>query len=230
MRVIAGRVPGHLCVDVVQLFPKFLLSSFYLDNKDAHSQSPIPHSLSSRLICHRFQSVITLDEQMRQLEDPSFCDFLTRARRATLTEDDATRLNSRVIRSLTDLVSEGATVIVKLNTLRHLLNRIRIENFARGSQKIYLFAAVHSRAKSTGPTNIRLQAHDLLLQFDHSAQILLSALLFYTQDMPTVMPTNACTPPGQVNGATGIIVGAVLDPAGKSDLIFDNAYLANSCS
>jgi hypothetical protein len=172
---------------------------------------------AGRLIWHRFQNVIILDEQMRQLEDPSFGDFLTRTRRAALTEDDATRLNSRVIRSLTDPLSESATVIVKLNALRHPVNRIRIENFARRrSQKIYLFAAIHSRTKSTGPTNLRLQAHDLLLQPDHSAQIPFPGLLFYTRAMPTVMLTNACTPLGQVNGATGTTVGVVLDPAGKS--------------
>jgi hypothetical protein len=172
---------------------------------------------AGRLIWHRFQNLIILDEQMRQLEIPSFCDFLTRTRHAALTEDDTTRLNTRVIRSLTDPVSEGATVIVKLNALRHLVNRIRIENFARQrSQKIYLFAAVHSRTKSNGPTNLRLQAHDLLLQPDHSAQIPFPGLLFYTRDVPTVMLTNACTPLGQVNGATGTTVGVALDPAGKT--------------
>ncbi|KAJ5142747.1 uncharacterized protein N7515_001534 [Penicillium bovifimosum] len=119
---------------------------------------------AGRLIWHRFQNVIILDEQMRQLENPSFCDFLARTRRAALTEDDAIRLNSRVIHSLTDPVSEDATVVVELNALRHPVNRIRIEDFARKrSQRIYLFAAIHSRTKSTGPTNLRLQAHDLLL-------------------------------------------------------------------
>ena len=172
---------------------------------------------AGQLIWHRFQNVIILNEQMRQSEDPSFCEFLTRTRQAALTEDDVARLNSKTIHSLTDPISENAPVIVKLNTIRHPMNRIRIENFARRrSQKIYLFAAVHSRTKSTGPTNLRLQAHDLLLQPDHSAQIPFPGLLFYTRDMPTVMLTNACTTLGQVNGATGTAVGVVLDPSGKS--------------
>jgi hypothetical protein len=42
------------------------------------------------------------------------------------------------------------------------------------------------------------------------------AFFFYTRDMPTVMLTNACTPLGQVNGATGTTVAVVLDQAGKS--------------
>jgi len=154
---------------------------------------------------------------MRQSEDPSFREFLTRTRQAALTEDDVTRLNAKTIPSLTDADSENATIIVKLNTIRHPMNRIRLESFARRkSQRIYVFAATHSRTKSTGPTNLRLQAHDLLLQPDRSAQIPFPGLLFYTRDMPTVMLTNACTPLGQVNGATGTAVGVVLDPAGKS--------------
>lgn len=171
---------------------------------------------AGRLIWRRFEHVIILDEQMRQSEDPSFRGFLTRTRQAALTEDDVARLNSKCIPSLTDPTSEDATVIVRLNAIRHHINRIRIENFARWrSQRIYIFPAIHTRIKSTGPVNLRLQAHDLLLQPDHSAQIPFPGLLLYTRDMPTVMLTNACTPLGQVNGATGTAVGVVLDPAGK---------------
>jgi hypothetical protein len=78
-----------------------------------------------------------------------------------------------------------------------------------------VFAAAYSRIKSTGATNLRLQAHDLLLQPDHSAQIPFPGLLFYTRDMLAVMLMNACTPLGQVNGATGTAVGVILDPEGK---------------
>lgn len=153
---------------------------------------------------------------MRLSEDPSFRGFLTRTRQAALTEDDVVRLNAKAIPSLTHPASEDSTVIVKLNAIRHPINRIRIENFARlRSQRIYVFPAIHSRTKSTGQVNLRLQAHDLLLQPDHSAQIPFPGLLLYTRDMPTVMLTNACTPLGQVNGATGTAVGVVLDPAGK---------------
>ncbi|KAJ6125807.1 hypothetical protein N7471_010300 [Penicillium samsonianum] len=176
----------------------------------------VDEDAAGRLVWHRFEHVIILDEQMRQSEDPSFHEFLTRMRRAALTEDDVTRLNSKSIPSLVDPTSEDATVIVKLNAMRHSINRIRIENFAqRRSQRIYVFAAIHSRTKSTAPVNLRLQAHDLLLQPDHSAQVPFPGLLLYTRDMPTVMLTNACTPLGQVNGATGTAVGVVLDPTGK---------------
>ncbi|KAJ5654961.1 hypothetical protein N7490_001964 [Penicillium lividum] len=180
-------------------------------------RSGVDDDAAGRLIWHRFENVIILDEQMRQSEDPSFRGFLTRTRQAALTDDDVARLNSKSIPSLTDPISEDATVIVKLNAIRHPINRIRIENFARRrSQRIYIFPAIHTRTKSTGPVNLRLQAHDLLLQPDHSAQIPFPGLLLYTRDMPTVMLTNACTPLGQVNGATGTAVGVVLDPAGKS--------------
>ena len=169
-----------------------------------------------RLVWRRFENVIILDEQMRQSEDPWFRGFLTRARQAALTKDDVDRLNSKSIHSLIDPTVEDASVVVKLNAMRHPINRIRIENFARrNSQRIYVFAAIHARTKSTGPTNLRLQAHDLLLQPDHSAHIPFPGLLLYTRNMPSVILTNACTPLGQVNGATGTAVGIVLDPAGE---------------
>ncbi|KAI2734368.1 hypothetical protein DTO013F2_10324 [Penicillium roqueforti] len=69
---------------------------------------------AGRLIWRRFENVIILNEQMRQSEDPSFRDFLTRTRHAALTEDDVIHLNSKSIFSLTDSISDNAVVIAKL--------------------------------------------------------------------------------------------------------------------
>jgi hypothetical protein len=146
---------------------------------------------------------------------------LTRIRQAILTEDDINRLNSKSIPLLVDPILEDASVIVKLNAIRYPINRIHIENFARRKpQRIYIFAVIHTQTNSTGPTNLRLQVYDLLLQPDHSAQILFSGLLLYIRDIPSVMLTNACTLLGQVNNATGTVVGIVLDPAGKFQFDF----------
>lgn len=180
---------------------------------------------TGQLIWRQFKNIIILDEQMRQSQDPLFSDFLSRTRRSHLTEADVAYLNSRTITSLTAPDLDNATVIVKLNAVRHSMNRIRIENFARKqSQKIYLFAALHSRTKSTGTTSLRLRAHDLLLQPDHSAQIPFAGLFFYTRNMPAVMLTNACTALGQVNGATGTAVGIVLDSSGKCHSQISRCY------
>jgi hypothetical protein len=170
---------------------------------------------NGRLIWHRFTNIIILDQQMRQAEDPIFHDMLTRARNATLTEDDLALLNSKTITSLLAPELEGATTVVKMNTLRHHINRIQMEHFARSrSQKIYIFPALHRRTKSTGHTNLRLRADDLLQQPDQGTKIPFPGLFLYTPEMPTVILTNACTALGQVNGGRGIAVGVVIDPSG----------------
>ena len=68
---------------------------------------------------------------MRQTEDPIFRDLLRRARSASLTEDDLTLLNSKVITSLHKPELKDTTTIVKLNALRHHINRAQMEHFAR---------------------------------------------------------------------------------------------------
>jgi hypothetical protein len=168
-----------------------------------------------RLLWHQFKQVIILDEQMRQSEDAPFRDLLSRARTGTLTEADRSILNSKTITSLVSPQLEDATTVVKLNSLRHQVNRVRIEQFARTRcQKVYIFPALHTRTRSTGPINLRLRADDLLQQPDQGTKIPFPGLFLYTPNMPAVVQTNICTPIGLVNGAAGTAVGVVLDPAG----------------
>ena len=68
---------------------------------------------------------------MRQAQDPIFHSLLSRARTATLTEDDLALLNSKTITSLHTPGLENATTVVKINTFRYHINRIQIEHFAR---------------------------------------------------------------------------------------------------
>lgn len=171
---------------------------------------------NGRLIWHQFKQVIILNEQMRQSEDASFRDFLSRARAATLTEDDLALLNSKVITSLAAPQLEDTTTVVKLNSLRHQVNRIRMELFAHSrSQKIYVFPALHTRTKSTGTMNLRLRADSLLQLPDQGTKIPFPGLFLYTPNMPAVIFTNACTLIGQVNGAAGTAIGVGVDPTGK---------------
>jgi hypothetical protein len=83
-----------------------------------------------QLIWHQFKNIVILIKQMRQAEDPSFCEYLSQTRQTALREDNVTRLNSRIITSLVEPDLDDAIVIVKLNAVRHPINRIRIENFA----------------------------------------------------------------------------------------------------
>jgi hypothetical protein len=75
---------------------------------------------------------------------------------------------------------------------------------------------MHTRTKSTGPTNLRLRAEDLLQQQDQGTKIPFPGLFLYAPGMPAVILSNTCTVLGQVNGATGTVVGTVVDPTGES--------------
>jgi hypothetical protein len=171
---------------------------------------------NGRLLWHQFKQVIILDEQMRQSEDAPFRDLLSRARAGTLTEADRAFLNSKTITSLVSPQLEDATTVVKLNSLRHQVNRVRMEQFAQTrSQKVYIFPALHTRTKSTGPINLRLRADDLLQQPDQGTKIPFPGLFLYTPNMPAVVLTNICTLLGLVNGAAGTAIGIVVDPTGR---------------
>jgi hypothetical protein len=170
---------------------------------------------NGRIIWHQFTDIIILDQQMRQARDPVFRDLLGRARAATLTADDLTLLNSKTTASLLAPELENATIVVKLNTLRHHINRLQMEHFARArSQRIYVFPALHSRIKSTGPS--RLCVDDLLQQMDQGTRIPFPGLFLYTSEMPAILLSNICTALGQVNGARGIAAGIVVDPTSMS--------------
>jgi hypothetical protein len=150
---------------------------------------------------------------MRQAEDPAFRELLSRARAGALTEDDLAFMNSKVPTSLFAPGLESATTIVKLNTLRHHINRLQMEHFARSrSQRIFVFPAQHTRIKST--SRFRISAEDLLQQSDEGARIPFPGLFLYTPDMPAILLTNICTAVGQVNGARGIATGIIVDPTG----------------
>ena len=153
---------------------------------------------------------------MRQSGDPLFRSLLQRARTSTLTEEDLHLLNDSVITSLIAPHLGATTTVVKLNSLRHQVNRIRIEHFAQTHcQKIYVFPAYHTRTRSTGPVNLRLRVDDLLQQPDQGTRIPFPGMFLYTPNMPSVILTNICTRLGLVNGATGTAVGIVVDPAGE---------------
>jgi hypothetical protein len=164
-----------------------------------------------QMIWHRFTNVIILDQQMRQAQDPRFRDLVRRARAGALTEEDRALLNSKVITSLFSPELEGATTVVKSNALRHRVNDVQMEHFARSrSQRIYIFPAQHRRV----PSHLRIE--DLLQQKDQGTRNPFQGLFLYTPGMPAVILTNICTLLGHVNGARGIASGVVVDPTGTS--------------
>jgi hypothetical protein len=169
--------------------------------------------VNGQIIWHQFKKVIMLDEQMRQAEDAKFRELLGRARDAALTEEDLATLNRKVITSLFMPELEGATTVVKLNVLRHHINLVQMEHFARSrNQRIYVFPAQHNRVKSLSP----LYLEDLLQQSDQGTLIPFQGLFFYTLGMPAVLLANICTLLGHVNGTRGDPSGIVVDPTSES--------------
>jgi hypothetical protein len=150
---------------------------------------------------------------MRQAQDPAFQSLLRRARAGALTDDDLTLLNKKVVTSLFSPELEETKTVVKSNALRHHINRVKLEHFARSrSQRVYIFPAQHSRVASASSSSLRME--DLLQQADDGAKIPFPGLFFYTRGMPATILANICTPMGQVNGTRGTASGIVVDPTG----------------
>jgi hypothetical protein len=168
-----------------------------------------------KLIWNQFKQVVILHEQMRQINDIPYQTLLARARTGALTEDDLSILNSKAITSLASPHLEDATAVTKMNALRHVINRIQIQRFARARhQKVFIFPAIHTRTRSSGPTNLRLHADDLLAIPEQGTKVPFPGLLLYTASMPAMVLTNISTQVGLVNGASGRAMGIVVDSTG----------------
>jgi len=112
-------------------------------------------------------------------------------------------LNTRVVTQL----DSRDTCIVRKNKLRHAINRLQIESFARSrGQKIFVFPARHTRRK---------KARDKLLEVQDSSDVKAPGLLLYTKDMPMAVLSNISTRLGIVNGALGRATGIVPDRDAK---------------
>ena len=162
---------------------------------------------------HMFKDVVLLDEQMRQQHDAAYHNLLKHARNATITQTDVDLLNTRVVTQLESRPDRINTCVVRTNKLRHLINRLQIENFARSrGQKIFIFPARHTRwKKAKGTHNPDV---DKLLEVQDSSDVKGPGLLIYTQNMPTAVLSNISTRLGIVNGAYGRAIGVVPDPDG----------------
>lgn len=165
---------------------------------------------------NQFKEVVILTEQMRQVNDLQYQNLLARARSGSLTTDDLQTLNAKTISTLASLDLQDTTVVTRTNTLRTVINRIQIERFARARhQKVYIFPAIHTRTRNSGPTNLRLRADDLLGLPEQGTKVPSPGLLLFTVSMPAMILTNISTRAGLVNGASGTAVGIVVDPSGE---------------
>jgi hypothetical protein len=67
---------------------------------DFHQLGPTERASLGQLIRHRFTDVITLDEQMRQANDPEFRGLLRQAREGTITTADVDALSAKMLQCL----------------------------------------------------------------------------------------------------------------------------------
>ena len=102
---------------------------------------------------------------------------------------------------------------VRRNKLRHTINSLQIERFARSRrQKTFIFPARHTRRRKT--KRWRDLNIDKLLEVQDNSETKGPGLLMYTQDMPVVALSNISSRLGIVNGAQCTAVGVVPYPGG----------------
>ena len=104
-------------------------------------------------------TIIILDEQIEQADNPKFRDLLRRARAGTITADDVNALNAQVPESLPHYKGLDSVCVTRTNKRRHHINRLQRRRFAEAlRQDIYVFPAAHTRTKKKhrGPRVDRL--------------------------------------------------------------------------
>ena len=160
-----------------------------------------------------FKDVVVLDEQMRQQQDVEYYQLLKRVRNSTVTQADVDLLNSRVVTQLESHPNQLNPCIVRTNKLRHAINRLQIERYARSQgQKIFVFPARHTRRRKAN--GVRSLDIDKLLEVQDSSDVKGPGLLMYTKGMPAAVLSNISTLLGIVNGAQGRAIGVIPDPDG----------------
>jgi hypothetical protein len=132
---------------------------------DMHQFSPVrakalwqkqesPSEIRGQQIWHMFKDVV-LDQQMRQQQDVQYHQLLQRARNGILTQADVDLLNTRVVTELDSLpdlfdACTAAAWVVRTNKLRHAINRVPIESFARSPGQKILPSAPYTMEEGQG--------------------------------------------------------------------------------
>jgi hypothetical protein len=165
-------------------------------------------------IWKKFTNVIILTEQMRQKDDLEYQKLLHRATTCTLTEDDIQLLNTR---SKSNLLSKNMRVpdlaIRPRNEERHDFNRLAVERFAaERNQKVWMFAASHSRPR--GNTQTSYISVGSMLNHGDGGKFKGPGIFFFTPGMPVMLLENLMTPMKLVNGRIGTAIDIVIDPKG----------------
>ncbi len=167
----------------------------------------------SKMLWKSFNAIITLTQQMHQIDNPVFNVLLQRVHAGSLTDADVTILNNKVAKVFPLHDPLKNTVIIQKNKSRHMINRLQVERFARhtGRDSI-IFPAYHAYNRKNGRELIIY--HDIIKIQDCEHGAIGPDLLYYSKEMPYIVLANVCTPLGIMNGAIAIAYGVVPYPDG----------------
>jgi transcriptional regulator with PAS, ATPase and Fis domain len=136
------------------------------------------------LLWNKFDNVIILNEQMRQAQDVKYRNMMHRARHANLNSNDITILNQKMISSFKSSNLDNVIVIVKRNSICHIINRIQMKSlFLKNNQSIIMFFARHDRFSQ------EIKIDELLNNFDH-VEMFSSKLFFYIKNASVILLSN----------------------------------------
>ena len=156
----------------------------------------------------KFSMMITLTEQMRQRFDNDFQILLKRAKSDKFDIENVVLLNSRTATDLFSCESFDSVVVVQFNQIKHLINRLQIERFARSrNSKIFLFSAEHFRIKKDDDDLIQ---NELFLEKLDENDIIESSILCYCEKMSMLLLTNQCISLSIVNDVRAIFYDVVV--------------------
>lgn len=159
----------------------------------------------------RFDTVVMLNQQMRQATDHQYHSLLNRAREGSLTVSDEALLRTRVLPSLESAITvqpDGSfpTVLVKRNAIRHTMNQVGLRNLSSSTGKsILIFPAIHGRCWVG-------TCQDLMAIDESAGNACGPGLFLFISGMPLVLNKNLNTEQGLVNGTVGIARHVVVTP------------------
>lgn len=136
-------------------------------------------------------------------------ELLRQAHFRTLTVEDITNLNNRVITMLKVNNLFNNIVFVQCNKMRHLINCLQIERYSRSiSNDIIIFLALYIYTKKVSGKEI-LHKDFFSLQ-DGELEAIDPDLLYYYKEIPVILLTNICTALEMVNNACSIVYGMII--------------------
>ena len=161
---------------------------------------------------------LSLSESVRQGDDKTFFEILSRLRLASCTQDDANLLNTRVFTDLSMVASDGnesswryAPVLTSKNKKASLINQSTISRNGALKGTFFLHNVPILRQRGTLESRIK-RTEKLLLRSspkrEQEGYNPPNRMVFYP-GIPIMLRTNICPELGLCNGAIGKVLGVL---------------------